>query len=55
MRVRKIGDKTILTFKQRIENEFSIKQQIEIETEVANAEQIEKITESLEFQVGLIF
>ena len=55
LRVRKIGEKTILTFKQRIENEFAIKQQIEFETEVTNAEQIEKIIENLGFQVGLIY
>ena len=55
LRVRKIGEKTILTFKQGIQNEFAIKHQLEFETEVADAEQIEKIIESLGFQVGLIY
>lgn len=55
MRIRKIGDKTILTFKRRIKNEFAVKQQIEYETEVADAEAIEKILENLDFRKTLVY
>lgn len=47
LRIRKIADKTILTYKKRIRNEFAIKQQIEYETEVGDAKMIEKIVENL--------
>lgn len=55
LRVRKIDDKTILTYKRRIRNELAVKQQIEHETEVANAEEIEKIIASLGFTAMLIY
>ncbi len=42
LRIRKTQDKTILTYKKRIQNEFAVKQQIEHETEVADAEAIRK-------------
>lgn len=47
LRIRKTQDKTILTYKKRIQNDFAVKQQIEHETEVADFEAIEKIVESL--------
>ena len=47
VRIRKTDDKTILTYKKRIRNEFAVKRQIEYETEVADAEAIEKIVENL--------
>jgi adenylate cyclase, class 2 len=50
LRVRKIDGKTILTYKQRIENASDIKHQIEYETLVEKAEEIEKIIESLGFE-----
>lgn len=55
LRVRKTQDKTILTFKQRIQNEFDIKQQIEHETEVSNAEEIQNIIEKLGFVPRLVY
>lgn len=55
LRVRKTEDKTILTYKKRIQNEFNIKQQIEHETEVANADELEKIIESLGFVRVLVY
>ncbi len=55
LRIRKTQDKTILTFKQRIKSEFDIKQQIEHESEVAKAEEIEKIIESLGFVPRLVY
>lgn len=55
LRIRKTQDKTILTYKKRIQNEFAVKQQIEYETEVANAAELEKIIENLGFSPRLIY
>jgi len=55
LRVRKTQQKTVLTFKRRIDSEFDIKQQTEHESEVANAEEIEKIIESLGFVPRLVY
>jgi adenylate cyclase class 2 len=55
LRVRKIGARTILTYKQRIQNEYAVKQQIEHETEIGDAEEIENIIESLGFVRSLVY
>ncbi|HEX9962347.1 MAG TPA: class IV adenylate cyclase [Pyrinomonadaceae bacterium] len=55
LRVRKIADKTILTYKRRIQNEFDVKQQIEHETEIADAGEIENIIENLGFTASLVY
>lgn len=55
LRVRKTQDKTILTYKKRIQNEFNIKQQIEYETEISDADELEKIIESLGFTRFLVY
>lgn len=55
LRVRKTQDKTILTFKQSIQNEYDIKQRTEHETEVANAHELEKIIENLGFAPRLVY
>jgi adenylate cyclase class 2 len=55
LRIRKAGDKTILTYKQRIRNTSSIKHQIEHETNVESAEEIEKIIENLGFIKAVIY
>ncbi len=55
LRVRKTQNKTILTFKQSIQNEFSVKQRTEHETEVANADELEKIIENLGFAPRLVY
>jgi adenylate cyclase, class 2 len=55
LRLRKVADKTILTFKQRIVNNLAIKQQIEHETEVSNREAIEQIIESLGYKPRVIY
>ncbi|MGC2235674.1 MAG: class IV adenylate cyclase [Pyrinomonadaceae bacterium] len=55
LRIRKIGAKAILTYKQRIQNEFDIKQQIEHETPVENPQELEKIVENLGFKKKLIY
>jgi adenylate cyclase class 2 len=55
LRVRKIGDKAILTFKQRIQNQFDTKHQIEHETSVDDPQEIENIIENLGFKKRLIY
>lgn len=55
LRVRKTQDKTLLTFKKRIQDKTSIKQQIEHESVVSNGEEIEKIIENLGFVPRLIY
>jgi adenylate cyclase, class 2 len=55
LRVRRIGDKTILTYKKQIHNDLAIKQHIEHETEVANFEAIENIIKALGFQLGMVY
>ncbi len=53
LRIRKIGDKTILTFKESIGNDSGIKQQTEYETVVEKSEELEKIFESLGFEKSI--
>jgi adenylate cyclase class 2 len=55
LRIRKTQNKTILTYKKRIQNDFSVKQQIEHETEVADSEAIEKIVEGLGLKKNLVY
>jgi adenylate cyclase class 2 len=55
LRIRKTQNKTILTYKKRIQNEFAVKRQIEHETEVADFEAIEKIVESLGLIKNLVY
>ena len=55
LRVRKTQDKTILTYKKSIQNDFNIKQRTEHETEVADAAEIEKIIENLGFAPRLVY
>lgn len=55
LRVRKIGARTILTYKRRIQNEFDVKRQIEHETEIGSAEEIENIIENLGFVASAVY
>jgi adenylate cyclase class 2 len=55
LRVRKIGEKTILTYKQRIQNQLNIKHQTEHETRVEDALELENIIENLGFERKLIY
>ncbi len=55
LRVRKIDDKTILTYKEPVPNSLAHKQRIEYETEVENADELEKIIESLGFTKALVY
>ena len=55
LRIRKTENKSFLTYKQRIKNDFDVKEQIEHETEISNAEETEKLVESLGFAARLIY
>ena len=55
LRVRKIGERAILTYKRRIKNDSPVKHQIEHETEVANPNELEKIIENLGFEKRLVY
>lgn len=55
LRLRKIDEKTILTYKQRVQNDFAVKQNTEYETEVSDFGEISKIIESLGFRQSLVY
>lgn len=55
LRIRKIGGRTLLTYKRRVENAFDVKQQIEHETEVADAEAVEAIIAELGLTPVLVY
>ena len=55
LRLRRIGEKTILTFKRRVQSEFAVKHNIEYETEVADFDEIAKIFENLGFRRALVY
>jgi adenylate cyclase class 2 len=55
LRVRKIGAKTILTFKERVSSDSGIKQQIEYETGVEKSVELENIIENLGFFKALVY
>lgn len=55
LRIRKTQSKSILTYKQRIQNELNVKQQIEHETEINDAEELQAIIESLGLKARLVY
>ncbi len=55
LRLRKTGGLTLLTYKQRIDADSDIKHRIEYETEIADAEAIERIIESLGYELSVIY
>ncbi len=55
LRIRKVDEKTILTFKKRLPNDTGIKEQIEHETFIENVAETEKILEHLAFEKRLIY
>ena len=55
LRIRKTEERTILTFKQRIENAFDVKNQIEHETEIADAGAIEEIVSGLGLSPVIVY
>lgn len=55
LRIRITQDKAVLTFKRRIENDFSVKQQIEYESEFAEVDELREIIRNLGFMPRLIY
>jgi len=55
LRLRRVGRRAILTFKQRIPTKSSVKHQREEETEVANADKVDAILRSLGFRPALVY
>ncbi len=55
LRLRNISGRTILTYKRRVESNFDVKQSIEHETEVENAEAIENIITCLGFERIIVY
>ena len=55
LRIRKTQNKTVLTYKKRVESDLAIKQQTEYETAVEDAGELEKIVESLGLIKTLVY
>lgn len=55
LRLRRIGERTILTYKERVQNEFEVKHHYEYETEVADFDESVKIFESLGFHRSMVY
>jgi adenylate cyclase class 2 len=55
LRVRKIGDFSVLTYKERIKNETGTKERVEFETAVADVDAIEKIIERLGYKLTAVY
>jgi adenylate cyclase class 2 len=55
IRLRHVGDRTLLTYKRRVQGLFDVKEQIEHETEVAGADSIRSILGELEIRPALVY
>ena len=55
VRVRKTQDRSLLTFKRRIENQSDVKRQIEYETEISDADAADKIIRELGLHPKLVY
>jgi adenylate cyclase, class 2 len=57
LRVRKIGDTTLLTYKERVasENDGEFKHKIEFETTVADVDATERIIEKLGYKLSVVY
>jgi len=55
LRLRRIGERTILTYKQKVPGDFAAKHYLEHETEVADFEEIARVFESLGFRPALVY
>ncbi len=55
LRLRKIGDKTLLTYKERLLNDSDIKHRIEHETTVADVDEMENIIGRLGYKLSVIY
>jgi len=55
LRLRKIGDFTVLTYKEKIKTEDGTKQRVEYETSVADVDAMEKIIERLGYRLTAVY
>jgi adenylate cyclase, class 2 len=55
LRLRKIGDFTVLTYKEKIRTENGAKRKIEYETSVADVDAMEKIIERLGYRLTAVY
>jgi adenylate cyclase class 2 len=55
LRLRRIGERTILTYKQKVQSQTGAKHHIEYETEIADFDEIAKIFKSLGFRRSLVY
>jgi adenylate cyclase class 2 len=55
LRLRKIGDFTVLTYKEKIKTESGAKRKIEFETSVSDVDAMEKIIERLGYRLTAVY
>jgi len=55
LRLRKIGDFTVLTYKEKIKTADGTKQRVEYETSVADVDAMEKIIERLGYKLSAVY
>ncbi|MDM7924341.1 MAG: class IV adenylate cyclase [Pyrinomonadaceae bacterium] len=55
LRLRKIGDFTVLTYKEKVRSEGGAKQKLEYETSVSDVEATEKIIERLGYRLTAVY
>jgi len=55
LRLRRVGNRALLTYKQRVGDRIDIKQQLELETEVSNPNALEFILEALGFFPAAVY
>jgi len=55
LRLRRVGTRAILTYKERFPGTSSVKHQLEEETEVADADALDAILSALDFVVALVY
>ena len=55
LRLRKIGDRTILTYKERYKEDSDVKHRIEHETDVADVDAMERIIQALGYKLSVVY
>jgi adenylate cyclase class 2 len=55
LRLRKIGDFTVLTYKEKVKSADGTKQRVEFETSVADVDAMEKIIERLGYKLTAVY
>lgn len=55
LRLRKIGDFTVLTYKEKVKNEDGTKQKLEFETSVSDVDAMENIIERLGYRLTAVY